>query len=462
MKVLFVAAECAPMAKVGGLADVVNSLPKTLKKIGIDVSIVLPFYEIISREDENLELFQKNVTVTFEGEEKTFDLYKTLLPGSNVPLFLIDSKEYFKGEGVYTSEDASSDGSKGEAKRFFFLSVAGIKIAQLLKADIIHCHDWHTSTMPYLLKEKGIEIANILTIHNLAYQGIYPKEIVNDLLKTNFDKEVNSLKVGIQSADLISTVSPTYAKEILTPEYGFDLEEELAKREDNLVGIINGLDIDYWNPKTDPHINSNYSFDNIENREKNKEFLQEKFFGKTNKNIPLLGIVSRIADQKGFDLIEEIFDSLMEEDIQLVILGTGVKRYENFLSEMAKKYPEKFGLETTFNEELAHQIYAGSDIFLMPSFFEPCGLGQLIAMRYGSVPVARETGGLKDTVIPSETGFTFKEYKANKFLETIKQTLEKFKDKNYWKELQKNGMEKDFSWEKSAKEYLEIYKKLDR
>jgi starch synthase len=460
MKVIFIAAECAPMAKVGGLADVVNSLPKTLKKLGLDVSIVLPFYEIISREDENLELFKKDVIVDFEKEKKKFDLYKTLLPESDVPLLLIDNKEYFKGEGVYTSEDASSDGTRREAKRFFFLSMAGIKVAQILEANIIHCHDWHTATIPYILKERGEKISNLLTIHNLGYQGIYSKEIVNNLLETNFDQEVNSLKVGIQNTDLISTVSPTYAKEILTSEYGFGLEQELKKRESDLLGIINGLDVEYWSPENDLNIQSNYSYSNIKKKKDNKEFLQEKFFKKSNKTIPLIGMVSRIADQKGFDLIEKIFDSLMKENVQLVILGKGMKKYEEFLLKMTDKYPDKIGLETTFNEELAHQIYAGSDMFLMPSFFEPCGLGQLIAMRYGSVPIARETGGLKDTVMSLETGFTFKEYESEKFFGAIKKALITFKDKKTWERIQLNGMKKDFSWEKSAKEYLKIYDKL--
>jgi starch synthase len=460
MKVNFIAAECAPVAKVGGLADVVSSLPKKLREIGVDASIILPFYEIISRKDKNLELFKKDVSVKFEKKEKKFDLYKTLLPNSNVPFYLIDNKEYFSGEGVYTSEDASSEGTKKEAKRFFFLSVAGIKVAQILNADIIHFHDWHTSTIPYLLKKKDEKTKNLLTIHNIGYQGIYPKKIVNELLEINFNQEVNSLKVGIRNADLINTVSPTYAKEILTPEYGFGLEKELKKRKNDLFGIINGIDTEYWNPRTDPYIKFKYSKNNLEKRKGNKYFLQEKFFKEKDGNIPLVGMVSRIAEQKGFDLIKKIFKSLMKENVQLIILGKGVKKYEDFLQEMTNKYPGKFGLETTFNEELAHQIYAGSDMFLMPSFFEPCGLGQLIAMRYGSIPIARETGGLKDTVIHLETGFTFKDYKAESFLKSIKESLEKYKEKDLWGKIQKNGLEKDFSWENSAKDYLKVYKKL--
>jgi len=461
MKILFVAAECTPLAKVGGLADVVGSLPKTLKKMGLDVSIALPFYEIISRKDKSLKLIKKNLSVNFEGKEKKFNLYKTFLPNSKVPVFLIENKEYFNGKGVYVIANTSSGKGRAEAGRFFFLSVAGIKIAQLIKADIIHCHDWHAAIIPYLIKKRNIKgIVDFLTIHNLGYQGIHPKKIANELLGINLNQKLNSLKLGIQNANLISTVSPTYAKEILTSKYGFKLEKELRRRKKDLIGILNGLDVNYWNPKTDSYIKSKYSYKNIEKRKENKKFLQERFFNESDKNIPVLGIVSRIAEQKGFDLIKKIFNDLMKENIQLIILGKGMREYEEFLLKMTKKYPKKFGLKTVFDEELAHQIYAGSDMFLMPSFFEPCGLGQLISMRYGSIPVVRATGGLKDTVIPLKTGFTFKNYKADQFLKSIKEALRIFKDKKTWKKIQLNGMKKDHSWQKSAKKYLKVYREL--
>ena len=429
--------------------------------MGLDVSIALPFYEIISKKDKNLELVKKNLSVNFEGKEKKFNLYKTFLPNSKVPVFLIKNKEYFKGKGVYTTADASSGKSKAEAGRFFFLSIAAIKIAQLIKADIIHCHDWHTAIIPYLIKKRNIKgIIDFLTIHNLGYQGIYPKEIANKLLETDLNRELNSLKLGIQNANLISTVSPTYAKEILTAKYGFELEKELRKRKKDLIGILNGLDINYWNPKTDSYIKSKYSFKDIKKRKENKKSLQEQFFNKSDENIPVLGMVSRIAEQKGFDLIKKIFSDLMKENIQLIILGKGMKEYEEFLLNMTKKYPNKFGLKTAFDEKLAHQIYAGSDMFLMPSFFEPCGLGQLISMRYGSIPVVRATGGLKDTVISLETGFIFKDYRADQFLKSIKEALEIFKDKKTWEKIQLNGMKKDYSWQKSARKYLKAYREL--
>jgi len=449
MKVLFVASECTPLAKVGGLADVVGSLPKTLKELGLEVFIALPFYEIISRKD--VKLIKKNLTVEFEGKEKKFSLWQTLLPNSRVPVFLIENKEYFKGKGVYIEGDASSGGSKAEAARFLFLSVAGIKIAKDIKADIIHCHDWHAATIPFLTN-----IKTFLTIHNFGYQGIYPTKIANNLLKTNL-KEFNSLKLGIKNADLISTVSPNYAKEILTPEYGFKLEKELKKRKKDLLGIINGLDVKYWNPKTDPFLKTNYNIKNLKKKEQNKIYLQKNLF---KKDIPLIGLVSRLAEQKGIDLIKEIFPQLMKENIQLIVLGKGQPDYEKFFTEMAKKY-KNFNLRIGFNEELAHLIYGASDMFLMPSAFEPCGLGQLIAMRYGTLPIVRETGGLKDTV-SKETGFLFKDYKAKELLKTIQEAVKTYKDQKKWKNMQINAMKKDFSWKKSAKEYLKVYKKLKK
>ncbi len=468
MKVLFVASECAPVAKVGGLADVVGSLPKALRKLDLDVFIALPFYGFMPRKSKNLKLLSKDLTVDFNGKREKFSLWQTLLPGSRVPVFLIDNDKYFGGKSVYLEEDASSGGSKAEAVRFLFLSVTAIKIAQLIKVQIIHCQDWHVSLIPFLAKkEKGIK--TLLTIHNLGYQGIYQVKIINRFLGANFPgRKVNCLKLGILNANLVSTVSPNYAKEILTKEYGFGLEKYLRKRKSKIKGIINGLDIKYWNPSTDSYLKFPYSLQSLNKKAKNKAHLQKRFFKKANPKTPLLGVVSRLAEQKGFDLIEKIFPQLMKEDINLILLGKGGLRYQNFFRKMARKYPNKVGVKIDYNEELAHQIYAGADIFLMPSFFEPCGLGQLIAMRYGTIPLVRETGGLKDTVKPARikkgkvtgTGFLFKKYQEKELLRAIKKSSSFFNKKEAWKKLQINGMEQDFSWDKSAKEYLKTYRKL--
>lgn len=456
MKVLFAASECAPIAKVGGLADVSNALPKALKKLGTDVSVLIPFYETINLKKEDLKSILKEEKIQFNGELENFNLWQTFLPKSKVPLFLIENKKYFQ-TGIYLEADASAGGSEEEAKRFLFLSAATIKIAEILKFDIIHCQDWHTAIVASLPKNKNIK--NLLTIHNLQYQGIYSSQIVNQLLKTKFKEDVNCLKEGILNADFINTVSPNYAKEILTSEYGYGLENFLKQRKNNLIGILNGIDTEEFNPKTDKNLKTNYSLLDIEKKEENKIYLQKKYFKETNPNIPILGMVSRLASQKGIDLIKEIFPDLMKENLQFILLGTGAREYEVFFEEKKKEFPQKFWTKIGFDDNLARQIYAGADIFLIPSLFEPCGLGQLIAMRYGTLPIARAVGGLKDTVT-EETGFLFKNYNAQELLQAIKKALGVYENKKIWKKMQKNGMKKDFSWEKSAKKYLEIYKKL--
>jgi starch synthase len=469
LKILFIASECSPIAKVGGLADVVGALPKALKNLKVDVSVILPFYEMIKIEKSNLKLIKKNIPVRFNKQEETFNLWQTFLPKSKVPVLLIENKKYFSGKGVYIETDASSGGSEKEGARFLFLSKAGIEVAKFMKADILHCHDWHTAIIPFLVKKEGVKIKTLFTIHNIGYQGIYSAEIVNKFLDTDFPKKnVNCLKLGILNADFINTVSPSYSKEILTSEYGFKLEGYLQERKEHLTGILNGIDYDAFNPETDPYLKKKYSYKNIEDKIKNKIFLQKKCFGKENPEIPLLGIVSRLADQKGFDLIKEIFLSLMKENLQFILLGTGLPAYESFFKESFEKYKQKFWCEIGFNEELAHQIYAGTDIFLMPSHFEPCGLGQQIAMKYGTVPVARETGGIKDTVFAIEiknntakgTGFLFKRPTANEFLKTLQNSLSFYQKKDIWKQIQINGMKQDFSWEKSANTYKSLYEKI--
>jgi len=460
-KILFAASECAPFAKVGGLADIIGSLPKALKKIGLDVSVIIPFYGIIPKQKRDKFVLKEEVF--FNGEKRKFKIRQRFLAESRVPLFLIEEKEFFKN-GVYVEADASSGGSQTEAGRFLFFSRAALKFAEIKNFNILHCHDWHTAIIPFLIKKQGLPIKTLLTIHNMAYQGIYPAEIVNRLLGTDFSKAVNCLKQGILSADFINTVSENYAREILSPEFGFGLEKVLKKRKENLTGVLNGLDQNQFNPKNDPFIKTNYSSRTLNKKAENKTFLQKKFFQGTCPEIPLLGIVSRLAPQKGFDLIKKIFNKLMKERVQFILLGLGSKEYEDFFRKKSQQYPKKFFAEFSFNEKLAHQIYAGSDLFLMPSFFEPCGLGQMISMRYATLPLVRAIGGLKDTVVPYEqkngTGFLFGKYDGQELLTTIKTALRVYQNKNLWKKLQQNAMRKDFSWQTSAKKYLEIYQNL--
>ena len=469
MKILFVASECSPVAKVGGLADVVGSLPKALKSLGVDVSVILPFYKVIKVKKNKLRLLKKNIPVHFNQKKESFDLWKTFLPKSKVSLFLIKNNKYFGGKGVYVESDASSGGSENEAARFLFLSAASIKIAKLMKANILHCQDWHTALTPYLVKKEGYKIKTLLTIHNLGYQGVYESKTVNNLLGTAFPgKEVNCLKLGILTADFINTVSPSYVKEILTRKYGAGLQKYLKKRKRHLIGIVNGIDYDFFNPETDSFLTKNYSWKNIEDKTYNKILLQKKCFKKANLKIPILGIVSRLADQKGFDLIKGIFKNLMKENLQCILLGTGSPEYEMFFEESSKKYKKKFYAKIAFDEELAHQIYGGTDIFLMPSAFEPCGLGQQIAMKYGTVPVARAVGGIRDTVFSVKisgkkvegTGFLFNRYDKKDLFNLIKKSLSFYNKKDVWQKIQINGMKQDFTWKKSAKKYKSLYERI--
>ncbi len=455
MKVLFIASECAPIAKVGGLADIVGSLPKALKKLRTDVSVLIPFYEAINPvrdkslngvklKKEEIKLVLKESTVFFDGKEEKFNLWQITLPRSKVPVFLIENNQYFKGN-IYIETDASSGGSIREAKRFFFLSIVGIKLAETLKIDILHCHDWHTAIIPFLIKKEKLQLKNLLTIHNLQYQGLYPYQIVNQLLNTKFTEDVNCLKQGILNTKIITTVSPAYAKEILTKEYGAGLEPVLLKRKNNLHGILNGID------------KINYSLDK---KQADKRKLQKICKLARNPEIPIIALIGRLTEQKGFNILNPILDELGKMNLQLIVLAAGNPKYEKELIRTEKKFPDKLSINIKFDAKLAQQIYAGADMFLMPSQFEPCGLGQMIAMSYGTVPIVRAVGGLKDTVKNLKTGFVFKNYNSQELLNIIKKALKTFKNKKIWKQIQINGIKQDFSWNKSAKKYLEIYQAM--
>ena len=468
MKILFAASECSPIVKVGGLGDVIGSLPNALKKLGVNVSIVIPFYKPIGLKDKNL--IQKDIKVFFNQKEESFNLWRTTLAQTKIPVYLIENKKYLSSRGIYLEEDASSAGTTMESSRFLFFAKTVVLISKLLKVKIIHCHDWQTAIVPFLIdnEKENIKTKTVLTIHNLGYQGIFPSSAVNQLLGTKFSEKVNSLKVGIAKTDIITTVSPTYAKEILTKEFGFGLEKQLLKRKKELYGILNGLETKIWDPSTDKLIVKNYSFKDIEKKAENKLYLQKLFFKKSNLSIPLIAIVSRLAQQKGIDLVREIFAKLMRKNLQFVVLGKGYQKYENFFIAMGRKHPAQFKANIEFNEKLAHQIYAGSDIFLIPSLYEPCGLGQQIAMRYGTAPIGRAVGGIKDTIIPIKkshqavkgTGFLFKRYNSRDLLIAIENSLDLYQNKDIWRQIQSQEMKKDFSWKKAAKKYKEIYQKL--
>jgi starch synthase len=472
MKIVFVASEVAPFAKTGGLADVAGSLPRALKQSGHDVRIVMPFYHSVEKGGFGIRKGRKSIELDVNGVLKKGLLRWTELDG--IPVYLIEMPEYFNREHLY---GPPGDEYPDNPERFGFFCRG---ILQLLKKmdfrpDIIHCNDWQTALIPVLLRNVVADdpffekTGSVLTIHNLAFQGIFPKEALAPLGldwsfftidRLEYYDNINLMKGGILSADIVTTVSETYCREILTHEHGCGLEGVLRQRKDDLVGILNGIDLEEWNPETDPLIFRKYTAAAPTGKGVNRKGLQ-KALGLPQADVPLLGMVSRLTDQKGIDLVVELLPLLAEEDLQLVILGDGDP---TFIDPLASAPPEKVKLVTGFFPELAHRIYAGSDIFLMPSRFEPCGLGQMIALRYGTVPVARRTGGLADTVHDAAArdgnGFTFEEYSADAFLEALKRGLETFReDRPRWKKLMKRGMTADFSWGRSAVRYEEIYRR---
>jgi starch synthase len=494
-KVLFVAGEVAPMAKVGGLADVIGALPKALKKLGVDVKIVIPKYGIIDEKKYPLKKIAGEIKIPFYNQEELVNIYSTFLPETQnqVEVYLVENLKYLSKGNVYFIADASSSGEINECQRFVFFTKCIVEIFLKNKInwqpDIFHCHDWHVGFLPLLIKmqTKGNQ-KTLFTIHNFAYQGKYnPQEIfkmlnlketdwptLKEKTKNQFE-DLNAVQQAILNADLINTVSPTYAQEILTKEFGEGLENNLKKRKNNLSGIVNGIDTTFFNPMIDSNLKKNYGLkmtnkELLKNKEENKNYLQKIYNLKINSKIPIIGIISRLAEQKGFDLIIASFKELMKLNLQIVLLGAGDLKIEKKLIELSLKYPNKFSCNFKFDAKLANQIYAGSDMFLMPSHFEPCGLGQLIAMRYGTVPIVRKTGGLTDTVKNIKCqisnvkcqgiGFVFEKYEAKEMLNSIKKALEAYRDKKEWQKIIFHNMKQNFSWETSAKKYLKLYQKL--
>ncbi len=436
-KILFLSAEVAPLAKVGGLGDVAGALPQALDKLGVDIRICMPFYGMIDQKKYPAEKIISNLPIQDSDKKETVSVWQTNLPKTKIPVYLI-KHEFFNSKEIYSHENIIFN----DLERFSFFTRAALEAVEKLNfhPDIVHANDWHTAPAADFAKQP---VKTVYTIHNLANQGATKTE--------------NYMARGILNSGIITTVSPTYAKEILTKEYGAGLENILLKRKNNLYGILNGIDVDFFNPATDNLITRKYSLENSENKTANKIALQKQLGLVQNEKTALVGMVSRLVWQKGVDLISEEFSRL---DCQFVFLGTGEKKHEDALLGLAEKFPKKFSARIKFDEKLAHLIYAGSDMFLMPSRFEPCGLGQMIAMRYGTVPVVRATGGLADTV-NGKNGFAFKKYSSQELYKTINKALNVFyKNKKTWSKLKDNGMKSDFSWDKSAREYLKIYEKL--
>ena len=483
MKIVEVSPEIIPYAKTGGLADVVGTLPLYLEKAGHEISMFIPFYKSVKKSGIDIKLLDITFDIPIDDIKHTVTLWKSIHQGSeNIAIYFIQRDEYYDRDALYGTE---SGDYQDNSERFIFFSRAVIEAIKRLELsiDIIHCHDWQTALIPVYLKtlfnrdEKLSSIKTVLTIHNLAYQGIFRQE---DMKLTGLDMslfnwrnlehwgKVNFLKCGIVFADIVTTVSKKYAEEIRTVEFGCGLEDVIKEYENKLYGIINGVDYTEWSPENDNLISHQYSVEDISGKALCKKHLQKRL-NLPQVEVPLLGMISRLAEQKGVDLLIVIMEDLMKRDLQLVILGIGDEKYHQMLKEAVPKYNSKLSVNIMFDNKLAHEIETGADIFLMPSKYEPCGLNQMYSLRYGTIPVVRETGGLADTIIDANdenlkngtaTGFTMKGYFAAELLFSIDRALELYKSKAQWRSLIRNAMKQDWSWEKSANQYVELFKSV--
>ncbi|MCR4437067.1 MAG: glycogen synthase GlgA [Clostridiales bacterium] len=474
LKILFVSAEVSPFAKTGGLADVAGSLPRSLAAMRNDIRIAMPRYKTISAGMNYVADFPVKMGWRTETciVRETATAHKSGDESLSLPVYFIDNYHYFYRDGIYGFQD--------DGDRFAFFCAAVLEMLPRIgfQPDIIHCNDWHTGPICMLLNEKYSRdpfyssISTVFTIHNLQYQGLFPKDMlklldVGDEVfvpdKVEFYGSFNFMKAGLVYADIISTVSETYAREIQTEEYGEKLEGLLAKRREDVYGVVNGIDYDEFNPQSDARIFKNYSAETFMKKKENKYVLQREM-NLPQRDVPVLGLVSRLTGQKGLNLIVDIADELFIRDIQFVLLGTGDEDYERIFKNLRIKYPDKMGVYIGFNAGLAQRIYAGSDIFLMPSRFEPCGLGQIISLRYGTIPLVRATGGLAETITDigrdaeRGNGFSFTDFSPKELLTTIDRALEIYnKNPDLWNNLVKRALGQDFSWKKSADKYMELY-----
>ena len=472
MKVLYVASEALPFMASGGLGDVAGSLPQALRKRLIGCRVVMPLYDTIKQELKDKMTFITNISVPVAWRRQYCGIFQAKHEG--VIYYLIDNQYYFKRDTIYGHYD--------DAERFTFFARAVLEILPVVdfKPDIIHCNDWQSALTPvfystFYSKDPWYQgIKTVFTIHNIQYQGTYGLELVNDVIGLNagdtsiveYDGDVNFMKGAIECANKVTTVSPSYANEILDPWYSHGLDTILRDRQWKLQGILNGIDVDNYNPETDKNIIKNYDVKTVKKgKAENKKDLQAALGLPQRADVPVIGLVTRLVSHKGLDLIKGILDELLyTTDVQIALLGSGDWQYENFFKEMAAKYPDKVGIEIGFIPALARKIYAGADIFLMPSKSEPCGLSQMVALRYGTVPIVRETGGLRDSITDSGdgqgNGFTFKTYNAHDMLGAIRRSLDAYANKEYWDSLVVRAIECDFSWGKSANEYIKMYKEI--
>jgi starch synthase len=481
MKIAFVASEVFPYAKTGGLADVAGSLPIELNNLGNEVKVFMPKYNIFGEVEHGLHYHWNlgEIPIRVNGEVHSVHVHTAKLPRSKVEIYFVDCPYFFHRFRVYTNDH-------DEDERFILFMKGVIEILQRIgwAPDVIHCNDWQTGLLPLLLRENyGWDkmfhrTATVYSIHNIAYQGRFSKtafakaEINHEHYLHGglgeFEGGVNFMKAAIITSDVINTVSQTYAHELLTPQYGEGMENYLRSRSNDFYGIINGIDYNVWNPEKDVLLPYQYSADDLYGKLQNKKFLIEQLGFEFNTNVPLIGIVSRMVSQKGFDIIGYALNELMELNAQWVILGSGEHRYEEMFIYAKERYPHKVYFYRGFNNELSHFIEAAADIFLMPSRFEPCGLNQIYSLKYGTVPVVRKTGGLADTVLDwneylangkeTGTGYSFNDYTSHALIQTVQRAIHDFNLKEVWQKVQQNGMNKDYSWRRSAERYVELYK----
>ncbi len=481
MRICLVSAEIAPFAKIGGLGDVSAALGKYLKENGHDIRLVMPLYDTIDRVKYDLSpvKFAQNISLWMGKHEYVIHIWTGRLPNSKTDVYFVQCDELYKRGAVYTPEP-------DEPVRFALLSVAAFELCQKMgwSPQIFHANDWHTALIPLYLKSLYSwdrlfkSTKTILTIHNIGYQGNFPARIINDLGLNSFYQlfdsydlfhgRLNFLKSGLLHADKITTVSPTYAREIQTPEYGEGLDGILRNRSHDLVGILNGVDYEEWNPEKDPNIPYHYSVKNLSGKKKNKQVLLEKSgFNAAGPDRPVLGIVGRLVEHKGFDLLMGCIEEILTRyELWFVVLGSGEARYEKFFRELRQLFPDRVVFYNKYDYALSHLIEAGADIFVMPSRYEPCGLNQIYSLRYGTAPVVRKTGGLADTVTPYDwktqtgDGFVFEHYTPEGLKWALEYALTTYPNKTAWKKIMINGMKKNFSWKKQIRKYERLYASL--
>lgn len=480
LKVALITSEVYPFSKTGGLADVSGALSKYVTQSGHDIRVITPLYaqNDFSKADLVPVDFLQDITLHFGPAYYSFSVHVASLPGSNAQVYFVSCPNLYNRASIYTNDI-------DEHIRFAFLSRAALEMCQRMGwgPDIMHCNDWQTALIPLYLKTMFkwdslfSTTKTILTIHNLGYQGQFSSDVVNDLGFGDYGDlldphdvnsgQINFMKLGIIHADKITTVSKTYAKEIQTIEYGEGIDPMLAYRHENLIGIVNGVDYAEWSPQLDTLIEKNYDVGDFAGKLSNKMALLARCNLKYNQDIPVIGLVSRMVEQKGFDLILEVLEHILHwNKVQCIILGNGEERYENYFQFLAQKYPEQLYYFKGYNNRLAHQIEAGADMFLMPSRYEPCGLNQIYSLKYGTIPIVRKTGGLADTVQlynwqdQTGTGFVFEDYTPAGLKWAMDYAISTFNDKQAWKKIVTSAMEQNFSWEVQVKHYLELYKNL--